>query len=220
MELPKKLKIDLQLPVWTVNLPNEVAGLLPGADIKTRLGKKRPVEQLIFFATDSAQLAETLPRLAAYTGHGTLFWICYPKKSGRIQSDLIAMEPWQVVFDAGYRAQTSVAINDDWTGMRFTNAPRKKASRAEIPMEERKTEGIDYTKRTVVLPEDALFAVNRHTGLADFFYGMSFSHKREYVEAIADAKKPETRARRIEKMVAMALQLKQEKALKKADGKH
>ncbi len=43
---------------------------------------------------------------------------------------------------------------------------------------------------------------------------MSFSHKREYIEAIVDAKKPETRTRRIEKMVEALLKMQQEKELK------
>jgi uncharacterized protein YdeI (YjbR/CyaY-like superfamily) len=32
---------------------------------------------------------------------------------------------------------------------------------------------------------------------------LSFSHQREHVEAIGEAKKPETRARRIERIVQM-----------------
>jgi len=81
-------------------------------------------------------------------------------------------------------------------------------------MEERTTEGINYHARTVKLPDDAEKALNVHKGLTSFFYSMSFSHKREYAEAIAEAKKPETRARRIEKMVTMVLALKQKKEQK------
>jgi len=54
-----------------------------------------------------------------------------------------------------------------------------------------------------------------HKGLEDFFYSMSFTHKREYVEAIVDAKKPETRQRRIEKMIEMVTALKEKKEAKR-----
>ncbi|MBX2904794.1 MAG: YdeI/OmpD-associated family protein [Taibaiella sp.] len=216
MELLKKLRIDASKPVWVVNAPANVGDILPDLDLKKRLGKEKLVSQLLLFALDSNDLARYVPLLAAYIGHETLFWICWPKQTGAIQSDLVKMAPWQMVFDAGYRGQTSVSINDDWTGLRLTNAPRKKPSKAELPMEQRSTPGIDYVKRTVSLPADVLKVMKLHNGLVTFFDSMSFSHKREYIEAIEDAKKPETRARRIEKMAEMVLKLKQEKELKAA----
>ena len=72
-------------------------------------------------------------------------------------------------------------------------------------MEERKHEGIDYIKRTTTLPKDALAAVNKYKGLADHFYAQSFTCQKEYVMAITEAKKPETRTKRIEKMIEMLL---------------
>lgn len=214
MELLKKLRINESKPVWVVNAPGNVDEILPSLDLKKRLGKEKPVSQLLLFAMDSGDLLKYLPVMEENVGHDTLFWICWPKQAGAIKSDLIKMAPWQMVFDAGYRGQTSVSINDDWTGLRLTNAPRKKPSKAELPMEQRSTPGIDYKNRTVTLPADALPVMKKHKGLADFFYAMSFSHKREYIEAIEEAKKPETRLRRIEKMAEMVLKMKQEKELK------
>lgn len=216
MELLKKLRIDTSEPLFVINAPHNVDEMLPETELKKRPGKEKPVTQLMLFAHDSTELYRHLPLLDGYIGHNTLFWVCYPKQTGSIQSDLIKMAPWQAVFEAGYRGQTSVSINEDWTGLRLTNAPRKKPSKAELPMEQRSTPGVDYVARTVTLPGDALAVMKQHTGLADFFYAMSFSHKREYIEAIEDAKKPETRARRIEKMAEMVLKLKQEKEVKAA----
>jgi uncharacterized protein YdeI (YjbR/CyaY-like superfamily) len=82
-------------------------------------------------------------------------------------------------------------------------------------MHERKTEGVDYIKRTVTLPEDAVAAMKPYKGLEQFFHAMSFTHKKEYVEAIVDAKKPETRKRRIDKMIEMVLKIKTDKDNKK-----
>jgi uncharacterized protein YdeI (YjbR/CyaY-like superfamily) len=42
--------------------------------------------------------------------------------------------------------------------------------------------------------------------MAAFFNSMAFSHKKEHVIAILDAKKEDTRRRRIEKMVELLLQ--------------
>ncbi len=66
------------------------------------------------------------------------------------------MKSWDIVFQSGYRPQTSVSINGDWTGLRVTNAPAKKPSTYNIAPEDRNIEGIDFVKRTVQLPADAL----------------------------------------------------------------
>lgn len=214
MELLKKLRLDAGTSLWVVNAPPDVAAVLHGIEVHTKAGKTKPVKQLMLFAEQSADLNKYLPQLAEYIGHDTLFWICYPKKTGRIQSDLIKMEPWDVVLQSGYRGQTSVSVNDDWTGMRFTNAPRKKPSQAGLPPEERKAEGIDFVNRTTILPPDAQAVLAQHKGLNEFFDAMAFSHKKEYIIAINEAKRPETRISRINKMAGMVLKLMQEKELK------
>ena len=60
----------------------------------------------------------------------------------------------------------------------------------------------DDAERTVDVPED-LAAALEAAGVRDAFDKLSFSHRREHVAAINDAKKPETRARRIAKAVEM-----------------
>ncbi|GAA4462305.1 YdeI/OmpD-associated family protein [Nemorincola caseinilytica] len=214
MELIKKLRLDTTEPLWIVDAPTDVDSILPSVALSARPGRTKPVKQLMLFARDSAHLCAQLPVLAPYIGHDTLFWICYPKQTGSMASDLIKMAAWEAVFAAGYRGQTSVSVNDDWTGMRFTNAPRKKPSQAGLPPEERKVEGIDFVRRTVQLPADALAVLSQHKGVVAAFEAMSFSHKKEYVMAITEAKKPETRASRIEKMVPMIQKIMAEKELK------
>ena len=59
---------------------------------------------------------------------------------------------------------------------------------------------LDIQERTVEIPKD-LKAALKAEGMAETFEAMSFTHRREYVEAVQEAKKPETRERRIEKCV-------------------
>jgi uncharacterized protein YdeI (YjbR/CyaY-like superfamily) len=60
----------------------------------------------------------------------------------------------------------------------------------------------DTAERTVEVPAD-LAAALAEAGLREAFDGLSFSHRREHVNAINEAKKPETRARRIAKALEM-----------------
>lgn len=60
----------------------------------------------------------------------------------------------------------------------------------------------DTAERTVDVPEDLAEALEE-AGLRKSFDALSYSHRREHVNAINEAKKPETRARRIAKAVEM-----------------
>jgi len=60
----------------------------------------------------------------------------------------------------------------------------------------------DLEERTVEVPDDFEKALKKRK-LKDAFEQMSFTHRKEYVNSILDAKKPETRAKRIEKSLAM-----------------
>ena len=57
---------------------------------------------------------------------------------------------------------------------------------------------LDTEKREVKPPADFVKALKAAPAAWDRWREMSFSHQREYVEAIEEAKKPETRTRRIE----------------------
>lgn len=59
---------------------------------------------------------------------------------------------------------------------------------------------LDTAARTVTLPDDAAKALAR-AKLRTRFDALAFTHQKEHVRAIEDAKKPETRAKRIEAMV-------------------
>ena len=60
----------------------------------------------------------------------------------------------------------------------------------------------DAAERTVEVPVD-LAAALQAAGLRTAFDALSNSHRREHVNAINDAKKPETRVRRISKALEM-----------------
>jgi hypothetical protein len=61
----------------------------------------------------------------------------------------------------------------------------------------------DTRPREVELPADFAAALEREPAVAAFFADISYSDKRWHVLAVEGAKKAETRARRIEKSVAM-----------------
>lgn len=215
MSVLSKLRIDTNRPVWLIDVPRDVKDIFEGVKCKRTLPFKPEVEQLIFFAISKKHLHDKFDELLTKVTNNAIFWIAWPKKTGKINSDLARDEAWEMVFQSDWQGVSSVAINEDWTGLRLKKKDPNANYKSAVPMEERKTEGIDYVKRTVKLPVDAVKMMKQHKGLEDFFYSMSFSHKREFIEAIVEAKKPETRQRRIEKMIEQVNKIKTEKEKKK-----
>jgi hypothetical protein len=60
---------------------------------------------------------------------------------------------------------------------------------------------LDEEPRTVEVPEDLKSALKESEAVKKAFEKLSYSHKREYVNWINEAKKDETRHRRIEKLI-------------------
>ena len=65
----------------------------------------------------------------------------------------------------------------------------------------------DSEKRTVEVPKDFADALKK-ADLTEVFSKMSFTHQKEYVRAIIEAKKEETRIRRIEKSIEQLISKK------------
>ena len=61
---------------------------------------------------------------------------------------------------------------------------------------------LDTAPREVDVPKDFAAALKK-AGLTKDFAALAFTHRKEHVRAIEEAKAPETRLRRIEKTVAM-----------------
>jgi hypothetical protein len=62
---------------------------------------------------------------------------------------------------------------------------------------------LDTARRTVEVPLDLQTALAAHPDLEASFLAFAYSHRKEFVDWIVDAKRPETRARRIEKSLEM-----------------
>lgn len=101
----------------------------------------------------------------------------------------------------GYTYRSTVAV---YSGRHFLplakehrNAAGVKANdKVEVSLE------LDTAPREVELPKDFATALKK-AGLAKDFAALAFTHRKEHVRAIEEAKAPETRLRRIEKAVAM-----------------
>lgn len=109
--------------------------------------------------------------------------------------------PPVVVTIGDYSYRSTVAIMN---GVTFVPLRRSHSEAAGVeesrPVEVTLT--LDTAPRTIDPPDD-LRAALEAAGATERWQKLAFTHQREHVEAVEQAKKPETRARRIAKCVAM-----------------
>src|SRR5262245_13567808 len=90
--------------------------------------------------------------------------------------------------------------------------PLRRSNREAASLDGRETLKVtlelDTAKREVEPPPDLVKALKAAPPAWDRWRELSYSHQREYVEAILEAKKPETRVRRIEGAVRMVARRK------------
>ena len=85
----------------------------------------------------------------------------------------------------------------DGVGMIVVNRKVKAATGVDAPDRVRIAMEPDTKPRTVSVPADLRAALSEVPAANDAFAGMSFTHRREYVDWVEDAKRPETRSRRV-----------------------
>lgn len=106
-----------------------------------------------------------------------------------------------VVRFKGIHFRTTIAVYGGKSYIGLRREIREKAG-VKIGQTIEFTVEADTEARTVTVPKD-LSAALKKAGLMKEWEKLSYTHQKEHVAAVEDAKKPETRARRIQKAVEM-----------------
>lgn len=195
----KKLQLKQNHAILLLNAPDGFAEKLIDegyAPVQAAAGKGEAIDAVQLFVKDKAELDLLVPAAAAVLKKNGLFWIAYPKKSSQVKSDLTRDEGWKIIAELGYEGVRQIAIDATWSSLRF----KHKSERAEPSKMGAVYPGIDKAARTVTPAGDMLEALEA-AGVAEDFQKLAFTHKKEYVVAVLEAKLPETRASRIQKTV-------------------
>lgn len=123
--------------------------------------------------------------------------------------------PTEVVAALGGGKRPAVSVTINGHTWRSTIMPYADEILLGVAAEHREAAGIsagqeievevelDTAPREVIVPEDFAAALAANPKAAQRFEKMSYTHRKEHVRAIEDAKTPETRTRRIEKALKM-----------------
>lgn len=104
----------------------------------------------------------------------------------------------------GYAYPSTVAV---YSGKSYLPVRRshREAAKVNVGDEVDVVVTLDTSERKVEAPEDLAKAFRANKGAKAAWDALSFTHQKEHADAIAQAKQPETRARRVEKAIEMLL---------------
>ena len=118
--LAKKLRLVAGTNGLVLNSPDGfIDALEVPQDATLHSSGEGKFEYLLLFVKDIAEL-ETLRQQAVDSiEYDKTFWIAYPKKTGKIKSDLTRDVLWKQMEPTGLRPVTQVSIDETWSAMRF-----------------------------------------------------------------------------------------------------
>lgn len=85
-------------------------------------------EFVVLFVNNAAEVIEKVPQVIPHLVDDAVFWICYPKKVGKVKPDVNRDSLWQLVNErTPYRPVSNVAIDEAWSALRFRHEDKVKS---------------------------------------------------------------------------------------------
>lgn len=154
-----------------------------------------PATVKIIQVINQDELNHFFPKIFEHLSPTDICWIIYPKKSGKIKTDLTRDHGWEILQEFKYRGIRLISINSDYTAVRVK--PFDKVKKQITPSYPE----IDLNNRKVTLPDVVVEQLKTTPILISVFNAQSFTFKKEAVLGILSAKKEETRKKRIHQLI-------------------
>jgi len=133
MPVFKKLNLGAQREIAVFNAPKSFEpelARLKGVAVLRDPKKPKAIVFGLAFAMTQAELDRVSAILAAASEGDAVLWFAYPKgTSKRYSCDFNRDSGWRVIRDAGFESVRLVAIDEDWSALRFRRLQYVKQSR-------------------------------------------------------------------------------------------
>jgi hypothetical protein len=195
----QKLKIKDGFVLRTINAPADFKkGLAPLPDDVAISPTAKNFQQIHWFVLNKAQLDKELPKVMELVKGDVLCWCYYPKGSSKLQTDLTRDKGWEtLLLHDQFLWISLISFNDTWSTFAFRLKTPADLKKSDQPKERPILDYIDPKQKIVRLPDDLAAVLSKNKKAASFFESLSFTNKKEYVEWVVTAKRPETRLERV-----------------------
>jgi hypothetical protein len=117
--LADKLLLKPGRTVRIIDAPPGYLDLLGRLPEGVRLAECGPTDVIQVFTTTKAGSEAHFAALKADLKPGGLLWVCYPKGTSKIPSEVNRDILWAAAKPYGFEGVAMVAIDEDWSAMRF-----------------------------------------------------------------------------------------------------
>ncbi|UUZ91269.1 hypothetical protein LJK87_37130 [Paenibacillus sp. P25] len=121
----KKMNYKNQERLLVLNAPEEFQPHLVAfaeiAEIHTEPQVGGPYSFVLTFTRNADEVGKLAPEAAKHIAPGGLFWFAYPKKTSKLykNTDISRDHGWEPVTELGYEGVRLIAVDDDWSAMRY-----------------------------------------------------------------------------------------------------
>lgn len=179
-----KLKIKPGSKLLLLNSPDELIRKFGKADLK--ITTKASYEAVVLFIKTKAELDKLGSKVLSVLVKDTILWICYPKKSGTIKTDITRDHGWESLNKSGFEGVAMVSVDATWSAFRFRsknkikaapqakNSSLKKASEGKKVFEavlERPDNGIDGAYVSIPFDVEQVYGTKGHVKVKAKFNG-------------------------------------------------
>lgn len=179
-----KLKIKPGSKLLLLNAPDELIRKFGKADLK--IPTKASYEAVVLFIKNKAELDKVVSKVLNVLVKDTILWICYPKKSSAIKTDITRDYGWESLTKSGFDGVAMVSVDATWSAFRFRkknkikvtsqakNSGLKKASKEKKVFEaviERPDDGIDGAYVSIPFDVEQVYGTKGHVKVKAKFNG-------------------------------------------------
>lgn len=123
----KKMQFKSHDKILVLNAPIEfkknledMSGL---TSIHDSLAVKEAYDFVLIFVKSCSEIQHYAEAVKTALNEDALLWLAYPKKSSKkYQSDISRDDGWQPLGDLGFEGVRQIAIDEDWSAVRFRDA--------------------------------------------------------------------------------------------------
>jgi hypothetical protein len=148
----KKLNFKNQSSILSINHPAsfeaELKAMRNEAAIVTDIQKVKSIEFVIIFCTKQTEVDNAGAAIAPKAISDAVIWFCYPKgTSKKYKCDFNRDTGWTKLGALGLEPVRQVAIDEDWSALRFRNPEHIKTMTRSFAMTEKGKEKVKASKK-------------------------------------------------------------------------
>lgn len=120
----KKLNYKDQAAIVVLNAPEELwhdfQQTATNAVLKNDLSSIEEISFALVFVTQESEIVDFVNKSSSSLSNDTTLWMCYPKKSSKkYKSGINRDSGWEAMGQLGMEPVRQVAIDEDWSALRF-----------------------------------------------------------------------------------------------------